>query len=234
MLEPQTYPTMVAKALVLDDEPFTTMVEDDNPWVEGLALTVIVGMIAGTAQTIGGWLTTISLPDATTVENALLTGWRQFSAATSLPPTVTEAIFTRMWGAAAGWTGYAGGWGILTPLIATPALLIAWWLFFALVAFAAARALGGHGSLNSMLGAAALMVAPQVLVFLSIVPFVTVSSALLGVWGLLIGYRAVQSTHHLPWRRAVFATLIPYAALLLLAPIIITAFVLGFTAGGFR
>jgi len=225
---------MVAKALVLDDEPFTAMIEDDNPWVEGLALTVIVSLIAGTAQTIGGWLTTLSLPDATTVENALVTGWRQFSAATALPPAVTETIFTRAWSAAAGWTGYAGGWGVLTPLIATPFLAIAWWLFFAVVAFAAARALGGHGSLNSTLGAAALMVAPQVLVFLSIVPFVTVSGALLGVWGLLIGYRAVQSTHHLPWRKAVLATLIPYAAALIVVPIIATAYVLGFSAGGFR
>ncbi len=56
MLEPQLYPELVARALVLDPEPFEAMHDDDNPWVEGLALTAIIGMAAGLAQAIGGWL----------------------------------------------------------------------------------------------------------------------------------------------------------------------------------
>ena len=131
-------------------------------------------------------------------------------------------------------TGYAGGWSLLTPLVATPFWLILWWLFFGLVAFGAARAAGGHGTLNRTLGAAALMVAPHILLLLSIVPFVSVSSALLTVWSMLIGYRAVQVTHHLAWNRALIATLVPYIVALLVLPMLATAFVLGFTAGGFR
>jgi hypothetical protein len=112
--------------------------------------------------------------------------------------------------------------------------MLAGWLFFGVVAFGAARALGGHGSLNSTLGAAALMVAPQIFQFLRIVPFVSVSSLLLAVWALLIGYRAIQVTHHLTWRRAMVAAVIPYAVVLILVPLLATIFVLGFTAGGYR
>ena len=57
MLEPQFYPELVARALVLDEEPFAAMVDDDNPWVEGLALTAVVGVTVGIAQALGAWLT---------------------------------------------------------------------------------------------------------------------------------------------------------------------------------
>jgi hypothetical protein len=234
MLEPQFYPELVARALVLDEEPFEAMVDDDNPWVEGLALTAVVGITAGIAQSIGAWLTAMSLPDPATVENALVTGWRQFAAVTSLPPEAVDALITRVWGSATALTGYSGIWGLFTPLVATPFWLLIWWLFFGLVAFAAARAAGGHGTLNRTLGAAALMAAPQVLLIFSIVPFVSVSSLLLSVWSLLIGYRAVQVTHQLSWGRALIVTLIPYVAALLVLPLLATAFALGLTAGGYR
>lgn len=234
MLEPQQYPDMVAKALVLDEEPFNNMIDDDNPWVEGMALTVAVGLLAGAAQTIGGWLTTASLPDPVALQNTLEAGLRQLAAVSNLPPEAADALVGPVWGVAAALTGYSGGWATLIPLVATPFSLILWWLFFGFVAFAAARAAGGNGSLNSTLGAAALMVAPQILLLLSVVPFVAVSGALLSTWGLLIGYRAVQTTHELSWGRAALVTLVPYLVALVLMPVLATAFILGVTAGGYR
>jgi hypothetical protein len=78
------------------------------------------------------------------------------------------------------------------------------------------------------------MAAPQVVLIFGIVPFVSVSSLLLSVWSLLIGYRAVQVTHQLSWGRALIVTLIPYVAALLVLPLLATAFALGLTAGGYR
>lgn len=234
MLEPQLYPDLVAKALVLDDEPFAVMHDDDNPWIEGLALIMIVGITAGIAQTIGGWLTVNSLPDPSLVQSALVDGARQLAAILPLPPAAVQALEGGLWNLATNATGYAGGWSSLMPLATTPTALILWWLFFGFVAFGVARALGGHGSLNQTLGATALMVAPQVLLWLSIVPFVAVSGALLTVWGVLIGYRAVQTTHRLSWQRAAVAALAPCAAALVLLPMLATAFALGLTAGGYR
>jgi hypothetical protein len=234
MLEPQQYPEMVAKALVLDEEPFVNMIDDDNPWIEGLALTAAVGLLAGAAQTVGGWLTTASLPDPMALQNTLESALRQLATATNLAPEVADALAGSAWNVVSTVTGYSGGWTSVTPLVATPFLLLVWWLFFGFITYGAAHAAGGGGSLNSTLGASALMVAPQILLLFSIIPFAGVSSLLLSVWGLLIGYRAVQTTHNLTWGRAAIVTLIPYAVALLLVPVMATVFVLGLTAGGFR
>lgn len=43
MLQPKTYPELVGKALALEAEPFLTLAEDDNPWVEGLFLPPVSG-----------------------------------------------------------------------------------------------------------------------------------------------------------------------------------------------
>lgn len=234
MLQPYLYPELVVRSLVLEDEPAAIMASDDNPWMEGLVLTLTVGVIAGIAQTIGRWFTAASLPDPVAIGNTLVAGWRQFASVTSLPAPAVEDGANRIWAAYAVMQGYYAGWTQGVPLLATPFVLVIWWLFFGIVAFAAAKAMGGKGSLNSTLGAVALIVAPQVFTFLSFVPFVTVSSALLAVWSALIGYRALQVAHDLSWNRAAFATLIPYAGAMLLLPLLGTAFALGFTAGGYR
>jgi hypothetical protein len=49
---------------------------------------------------------------------------------------------------------------------------------------------------------------------LQIVPFVTVSSLLLLVWGLLILYRAVEVAHELDWQRAAISAAAPYLVLI--------------------
>jgi hypothetical protein len=234
MLEPQLYPELVAKALVLDDEPFVHMIEDDNPWVEGLALTTAVGLLAGAAQVIGAWLTANSLPDPQSLQNALLAGGRQLATVSNIPPEVVDALVGPAWNVFSASAGYTGGWTLVTPLIATPFLLILWWTFFAFVTYGGARAAGGRGNLNDTLGATALMVAPQVLLVFSMIPFVSVSGLLLSAWGLLIGYRAVQTTHELSWGRAALVTIVPYIVALLLAPLLAGAFALGVTAGGYR
>lgn len=234
MLEPQLYPELLAKALVLDDEPFVHMIEDDNPWVEGLALTTAVGLLAGAAQTIGGWLTANSLPDPVALQNALQATARQLAVTTNLAPELLDALAGPAWSLVSAASGYAGGWNLVTPLIATPFLLLVWWLFFGFVTYGGARAAGGQGNLNDTLGATALMVAPQVLLLLSVIPFVAISGLLLTAWGMLIGYRAVQTTHQLSWARAALVTIAPYVVGLLLAPLLAAAFALGVTAGGYQ
>ena len=61
-----------------------------------------------------------------------------------------------------------------------------------------------------------------------------VSSLLLGAWSMLIGYRAVQTTHQLSWARAALVTIVPYVLALLLLPLLAGAFAVGFAAGGSR
>ncbi len=83
MLNPRAYPELVAKALVLDDDPFIALMDDDDPWVEGLAIVTVVSLIAGLAKTIGSLLTAASLPAPDLVYTVLIQTWRQFATLTN-------------------------------------------------------------------------------------------------------------------------------------------------------
>jgi len=234
MLQPKSYPEFVAEALVLDNDPFEAMVDDDNPWMEGFALVIAVSLLAGIAYAIGSFLTALTLPDPNTAYTTLVQGWRQVAAATSIPPADIERMLTDLWAIVSLTTGYAGRWSHLLPLLAIPGIAFVWWIFFSIAAFGVARAFGGGGSLNATFGATALTVAPLILFFVSIVPFAGVSVAPIMVWAGLIGYRAVQIAQEMEWRAAALTTVIVYGVALALILLVGAAFVLGYSAGGFR
>lgn len=230
MLQPKAYPEMVGKALVLEPEPFLTMVEDDNPWVEGLFLVTCVGLLMGVADLVGGLLFTASMPsfDAVreTLQRALVNfvPWDTQLRYAALPTWATSWL--------AGMAGYGDGWTRFYFALWVPIALIFQWFFLGISTHVAARALGGRGSLVQTLGTTALAAAPQLLGVLKVVPFVSVSGVLLGVWALLIAYRAVAITHDLPWQRAALAALAAPLVLLVLAFGIAAIIGLALLAGG--
>ena len=209
MLQPKTYPGMVGKALVLDAEPFLVMVDDDDPWVEGLFLVTCVGTLAAVAGLVGGLLATASLPDANAVRETLIQGIQHLlpMVAPTANATTVEALLRDNWPWASGLMGYGIGLARLFAALLTPVGLVVQWLFMGLVAHVTARALGGTGKLGQTLGATALASAPHVLAVLTVVPFVSVPAILLTVWRLLIAYRAVEVAHDLPWSRAALSVL---------------------------
>lgn len=223
MLQPKNYPQMIGKALVLEGEPFITMTDDDNPWVEGLFLIVVLGLVVGLAQFIGGLLLTVSLPPSNAMLEALIQGWRQLTATVAPGSALAGEAMRAQWDTVAALTGFGGGWTRLLVFIVLPAAFLVQWLFYGLIGHGLARLLGGNASLNQTLGATALLVAPQVLLLFKIVPFVSVSALLTGVWSLLIVYRALQIAHELPWQRAAWAALLAPLALLLVAITTVTA-----------
>jgi hypothetical protein len=209
MLQPKTYPELVGKALVLEAEPFLTLAEDDNPWVEGLFLVTCVGVTLAGAHLVGGLLWSASLPPADAVAEALLPGVQQLAAQFSLgsDPLQVEATFRQFWNWGTGFLGYQGGFARLFFALLEPIWLVLQWLVLALATHSAARLLGGNGTLVQTLGTSALGAAPYLLGILTIIPFVSVSALLLGVWSLLIIYRAVEITHDLSWQRSAIAAL---------------------------
>ena len=72
MIQPRTYPELLAKALMLEPEPFAVMTHDDQPIIEGLVLTALVGVGVGVARTIGGLLFSWAMPPAAALEAAQL------------------------------------------------------------------------------------------------------------------------------------------------------------------
>jgi Yip1 domain len=219
MLRPRTYPELLGKALFLESEPFATLVDDDQPWVEGLFLVTTVGVLIGVAHFLGGLLLTASLPAADVVWQTLLNGWQQFNTTLQLSdnPASAEANLRQLWWFFTLSSGYGAGWASLLTLLVMPLSLVALWLVGASVVYLVAYTLGSVGSFNQTLGATALMVAPQLLLLLEIVPFVAVSQLLLLAWSVLILYRAIEVTHNnLPWQQAVLVALAPWLVIALL------------------
>lgn len=210
MLQPRTYPKMLGKALFFEADPFVVMVDDDEPWQEGLFMTALVGFLIGLAQLIGGLLLAASLPSSNAVRAAIFQAWRVGSVELPAEFVVRGDMLL---GSLFHWfgliTGYGAGWDRLFVLIWVPLALIAQWLLFGVIGYFIARGMGGNGSLNQTLGAAALMVAPQTLLLLKVVPFVSVSGMMLFIWSLLIVYRALGIAHGLSWKQAAWAALVP-------------------------
>jgi hypothetical protein len=234
MLQPKTYPELVGKALVLEAEPFITLAEDDNPWVEGLFLVTCVGVLLGGAHLIGGLLWTASLPPADAVREALLPGIQQLFAQMGMgrDPLQVANTFRQFWGWGAGFVGYQGGFARFFFALLEPIWLVLQWLLLALITHGAARLLGGKGTLVQTLGTTALASAPYVLGILTIIPFVSVSGLLLGFWAILILYRAVEITHDLTWQRAAIAVMATPLLLVLLSFLIAALFTTLFAIGG--
>jgi hypothetical protein len=211
MIQPRTYPELLAKALMLEPEPFAVMTHDDQPIIEGLVLTALVGVGVGVARTIGGLLFSWAMPPAAALEAAA----RQ-AAAMRMPNGVGIALPLPV----ESWTlfrlsaGYDTGWALLFSLIFAPFLMLVVWLAAGLLAYAVGRMAGGTGTLRQVLGASALVAAPAVLLLLTFIPFVAINPLLPIVWGLLILYRAMQSAHNMAWQTAAWATVIAAALLL--------------------
>lgn len=209
MLQPQNYPRLIGQALVLEPEPFVEMVDDDNPWVEGLFLCACIGVLAAVAQVLGGLLLTGSLPPAEVVLNILLQALRQLVANAETLLEV-ERTLGELWPLLSMGSGYDSGWLRLLTLVVTPFGLIAQWLLFGITGHLIARAVGGQGSLGQTLGAMALSNGPRLLYILTLIPFVSIGGILIHVWGILIAYRGIEVAHELPPTRAALAVVGPW------------------------
>jgi hypothetical protein len=219
MLQPENYPRMLGQALVFEPDPFVEMADDNNPWVEGLFFTAVIGFIVAIAQIIGGILLTAALPNPTALLEALVQMLRQMQSA-GLPAPQMQALevsVRQWWPLLTAFYSYGAGWARLLLLIIVPILLIGQWLLYGVISHVTARALGGSGSLSQTLGVTALAAAPRVLMVVTVFPFATVSTLLLQVWGVLIAYRGLEIAHDLDVRRAAIAALVPVLIFALLA-----------------
>lgn len=217
MIQPKHYPEYVGQSLVLEPAPFVALVDDDNPWVEGLFFTAMVGVLVGIAKLVGGWLLTASLPDPAAVRQVLMQGLIGSGFLTqAADPLAAQASLRQALDLFFTQAGYGSGALGLLVLILVPTSYILQWLYFGVVGHGIARLMGGTGHLSHALGAMSLMAAPRVLLLLAALPFVSVGSGLLLVWSLLIVYRALEISHELSWQRAGIATVLLFAGFLIL------------------
>lgn len=218
-------------ALFLQRDAYAHMRDDDNPFVEGLFILVLLGVLLAVAGVIGATLEWASSPNLNAVRDVVLKNlqamdWYRFVQQSPGSESQFLQIWNGIWNALAGLA--PSPLRSLTGIITKPLALIAWWLVFGLLSYGLARVLGGKGTLNQTLGATALASAPQLVTLLTVLPFVTIAS--LGTWTLLCSYMALRTVHDLSWPRAVLAALLPVLLIgLVVALIVGAALAVGFT-----
>ncbi len=223
MLQPQNYPQFIGKALLLEPDPFVEMVDDDNPWIEGLFLCACIGVLVAVAQLIGSLLLTASLPPSDALLNTVLQILRQgaFSGETQFE---LERSLLSAWPLMLAFSGYDSAGFRVMMLATTPLGIIGQWLLFGFISHLLARAAGGQGSLHQTLGAVALSNAPRLLYLFTAIPFVSVNPVLIHVWGVLIAYRGLEVAHELPTGPAALVAVGAWLLLILASTVAAIAF----------
>jgi len=210
------------RALLLQPSAYEEMREDDNPFVEGLYLIAVVGVVValfGLVGTLVEWGSMPRLADIKDVvyRNLVQMPWYQMFQEQAGQAFVEQfrrnydlgwQIFPRLFGAPDPTSAALG-------LIFTPLGLIVSWLVYGLLAHVCARLLGGEGGLSQTLGVTALAAAPQLLNLANLLPNVVVGGVV-GTWVLICRYMGLRIAHDLTWPRTLVATLLPSLILWLL------------------
>ncbi len=222
---------MAWRALLLQDDAYEAMAQGPNPFVRGLILIVIIGLLFSLTGIVGTTLEWLSSPDMSAIKPAVLEGLQRM---TWYQQAATDPEFVRIFT-----QNYELGWRIasmFTPsplsavagLVMNPFSLILGWVIYGLLAFVFARLLGGQAGLGQTYGATALGAAPQLLNLANLIPYVEVGSVV-SVWALICNFLALKTVHRLTPGRAALATILPLVLLFLLA---ILLGVLGVLAAG--
>jgi hypothetical protein len=210
---------LVFRALFLDSEAFDELRDDDDPFVEGLFLLVLIGLVTAALTLIGQTLAWGSVPQVGAVRDVVLNALQQQSWWSGLSADPQALVtFERIWDVA--WRFFPPLFGAPDPalgalnLLLWPIWLVLSWLVYAALAHGFARLLGGRGWFRGTLGAVALSFTPFLIRGLGLFPFI-VFGGVLNTWQLILRYKALRSAHELPWGRALVATLLPFLAYLL-------------------
>ncbi len=210
---------LVLRALFLDGNAYAELRDDDNPFVEGLFLIVIIGVVTAMLALIGQLLAWASTPNLNAIKEIVLQNlqhmsWWSFMAGN--PAALAQ--FQRWYDV--GWQVVPALFGAPSPttaalnIVTWPAGMLLSWLVYGVLAHVFARLLRGTGSLGQTLGVTALATTPLLLRGLHVVPFL-VLGGVLNTWQLICRYKALRTTHNLTWGRAFWATLLPFLVYLL-------------------
>jgi hypothetical protein len=210
---------LVFRALFLDSDAYDQLRDDDNPFIEGLFLVVIIAAGTAVLNLIGQFLAWASIPQMGAIKQVVweaLQGTPWWGVMTANPQALRA--FQGVWDL--NWQIFPKLFGAPDPGVAAlniliwPLTAVVGWLIYGVLAHLFAKLLSGTGSLNETLGTTALGFSPLLFRGLGFIPFFVVGSAI-ATWQLICRYKAVRSAHRLSWGRAFWATLLPFAVYLL-------------------
>ncbi len=211
------------EALLLREEAYDDLRDAANPVIKGLTIVVVVTILVSLVAIIGQalvWATTPPLAEVHDVllHNIRLMPWYQEMARDAQAADLFSRWFSLGWDILGPLVGLPSVAGAAIGLITRPAGFIVLWLILGVSAHIVARILGGSASLAQTLGTISLMVAPQLLRLVQVLPYVQIGSVL-SVWTLVCSYLAIKRAHHLSWARAFWTILL---ALVLVAIVVAT------------
>jgi hypothetical protein len=211
------------RALLLQPSAYEEMREDDNPFVEGLYLIAVMGVVVALFGLVGTLVEWASMPPLADIKDVIYRNLVQMSWYQMLQEQAGQAFVEQFQ------RNYDLGWQIFPRLfgapdlgsaalgiVLTPLSLIVGWLIYGILAHVSARLLGGEGSLSQTLGVTALAAAPQLLNLANLFPNVVVGGVV-GTWVLICRYMGLRVAHDLTWPRTLVATLLPSIILWLLS-----------------
>ncbi len=202
------------RGLFLDPDVYEEMRQDNNPFVEGLFLIVVVAVIVAVVGVIGTTMAWLSAPNPVALQETIIRGlenmdWYRQMAEFGGAEAIEQfrQTFNQIW---------QGVISVVFPNPATAALniillplsIIISWLVYGVVAHLVARLLGGKASLSETLGTTAFAVTPQLFNLVLLFPNVVVGGVV-STWTLLCRYTALKTAHQLSWGRALTATILP-------------------------
>jgi hypothetical protein len=206
-------------ALLLKEEAYEEMRGAANPVLKGLVLIAVVGLVIALLNLVGTALEWASTPDLSEIKDTVYRHLVQMPWYREVLRDVPDFADTFKWWYDLGWQAFPQMFGppdvasAAVGIVGTPLGLAVRWLIYGLLAYLAARLLGGSGNLSETLGVLALAVAPQILSVFTLVPFWEIGG-LPRIWGVLCAYVGLKTAHKLTWGRAMGAALLPYVLLL--------------------
>ncbi|MCS7038780.1 MAG: YIP1 family protein [Anaerolineae bacterium] len=225
-------------ALTLKPEPYRRLAAEPS-LRRAVAIVLAVGLLLGLVQAL------VALPglvrDPAAEVEAALAGFREGldSARTGMADQMTPELaaifdlldqsieafrpyFLRLVAVPAPLPSFVGrfsGW--LGDWLSQPFALLAKWLGISIWILLFARLLGGRGGLLPYLAASSLSVIPHLLAAFGPIPCLgDLLTAVGSIWGLVIQYKAVETTQNLSSGRAVAAVLLPYVLFLVVGVLV--------------
>ena len=211
---------LVLRALFLDSDAYDALRDDDNPFIEGAFLIVLIGAVTALLSFIGQLLMWASSPNLDEIKRVVLQGLQQMTwwpLVAANPESIAQfqRIWDGIWSAAPVLFGAPNPTTALLNVVAWPVQGLLSWFIYGTLAHLFGRLLHGQGTYRETLGTMALSATPLLLRGLGFIPFLVLGSVL-STWQLLCRYRAVRSAQRLGVARAVWATILPFAVYLVL------------------
>jgi hypothetical protein len=205
---------VVFRALFLDSDAYDRLRDDDNPFIEGLFLIVIIGVVTALLHFVGQLLAWAGAPPLSAIKETV---WQAFPTMSWWSQMAGNAEFMQQFKIYydLGWQIFPALFGAADPrsaaanIVIWPLTMTLSWLIYGTLAHWFARLLGGEGRYGQTLGALALAFTPLLLRGLGFLPYFTVGAAM-NTWQLICRYKAICSASQLSWQRAVWATVLPF------------------------